>query len=184
MNRMGIPVFLWGSALGLLLAVVFHAASYIAGGYITLAGFVAALFVLTIALPVAILAGGLWLWRRWAIAQRIARWSAAIVLITGVQAGGAIAIWLLTTEDRVDSMIICDQLIPQLETYRSAQGSYPKTLRALDEFSALSTPIETIEASECSYYSADGTTFRLTVNEFWTSYWDYDSETQQWEYFD
>ncbi|MEM9904396.1 MAG: hypothetical protein AAF921_05155 [Cyanobacteria bacterium P01_D01_bin.44] len=112
MNRTGIPILLWGSALGLLLAVLSH----FAGVYVILTSLVLSATIFLIAAPVA--------------------------------------------------------------------ASYPKTLRALDEFSALSTPIETIETSNCSYDSADGKTFSLNVDEFWTSYRRYDSETKLWEYVD
>ncbi|MEM8810349.1 MAG: hypothetical protein AAGF01_30405 [Cyanobacteria bacterium P01_G01_bin.38] len=180
MNRTGIPILLWGSALGLLLAVLAH----FAGVYVVLASLVLSATIFLIAVPFAAVAGGLWLWQRGTWTKRIARWSGALVLITSVQMGCLTAIRLFVVEKPPDSKAICDELIPQLEAYRTAQGSYPKTLRALDEFSALSTPLEIIETSDCSYYSADGKTFSLNVDEFWTSYWDYDSETKLWEYVD
>ncbi|MEO1400643.1 MAG: hypothetical protein AAFV72_05235 [Cyanobacteria bacterium J06635_1] len=137
-----------------------------------------------ITLPVTGSAAVLWHWRRWPWARRIGRWSGVLMLITGVEMGSALAIGTYRYRNTPSSRSLCEQLIPELEAYHAAQGQYPKTLGALDEFSSLPVPMETIENSNCSYYSADGRTFLLTIDRLWLDYEFYDSETKQWEYGD
>ena len=175
-KRILFPTLLWGSALGFLLAVLFHRMGLLA----PIASLIFALFLLAGVIPTAIVAGivGWRLERRWA--KRITYWSIAFGLFAVVQLVSTFTIAAFAPNHPRKVRAQCEQLLPYLDAYQTTLGNYPHTLTALDEFSPLPN---SIPLSRCQY-SGDDQRFSLIVSDFWIGYWAYDIDSQQWLYFD
>ena len=71
----------------------------------------------------------------------------------------------------------CERIIPNLESYRQANGRYPRDLETLSNFEPLP---EGFEIADCPYIKS-GNTFGIVINRFWDDYAYYDKEMQTWE---
>ena len=71
----------------------------------------------------------------------------------------------------------CEKLLPQLEAFRSANGSYPKDLSTIGDYSALSG-----DSGQCGYTLVNANEFELSGPGPGFSDAIYNSQTEEWEY--